>query len=106
MSGYPPGCTQWHLDFAAGGYDDEPLDNEASHEAPLTCPELCHAAELMYGIGWRTPLAIALDVSERTVRSWATSRDPIPDGIRNEMISLCHNRVNQIMGAITTLTQR
>lgn len=70
----------------------------------LTAPAFCRAAELIYGIGWRAPLARALGVSERTVRSWAMERDPIPPGIRNDLINLCHNRVDQIMGAVITLT--
>lgn len=36
MGSYPPGVTQWHIDYYAGGYDEpppeEPDESDYDHE--------------------------------------------------------------------------
>lgn len=41
--------------------------------------------EALFGAHWRTPLAVALDVNERTVRRWVSEEVKIPLGVWKEI---------------------
>lgn len=45
----------------------------------------------LYGPNWQTPLSIALEVSDRTVRYWVEGR-AIPDGVWADIAELCRAR--------------
>lgn len=47
--------------------------------------------EALFGPRWQTPLALALKVSDRTVRYWLAG-EPIPPGVWGELGQLCDRR--------------
>src|SRR5258707_782538 len=58
------------------------LANLSESEVMETC------ARCLYGEGWRSPLAEALGVSERSLRYWMANERPIPPGIWVEIRGL------------------
>lgn len=50
---------------------------------------------VLYGERWLSGLADALGNSQRTVRAWASGRDPVPPGAWRDMLALVENREGQ-----------
>ena len=48
--------------------------------------------QVLYGVRWRTELAAALEVSERTVRRWSAGQFEIPDGAWGDVACLLVQR--------------
>lgn len=61
--------------------------------------------EALYGPMWQTPLAEALEVSDRTVRRWAASlgESPVPDGVWADIAKLCAKRGKALVKLAETL---
>ncbi len=62
----------------------------------LTSFTLCKAGVALYGEQWRSELARALGVTDRTVRRWAHDEYSIPDDARERIIELCRARTKMI----------
>jgi hypothetical protein len=54
------------------------------------------AGVALYGEQWRSELARALGVTDRTVRRWAHDEYSIPDDARERIVGLCRERVEMI----------
>ena len=61
----------------------------------LTSAMFSKVGEALYGPHWRTALAEALDVGERTVRRWQNG-GTIPDGIALDLANLCHKHAERL----------
>lgn len=55
----------------------------------MTPTQFAKIGEALYGPSWRTALADALKVGERTVRRWEKGDSPIPDGLIADLAALC-----------------
>jgi hypothetical protein len=62
----------------------------------LTSFTLRKAGFALYGEQWRSELARALGVTDRTVRRWAQDECSIPDGARQRIIELCRKRAEML----------
>ena len=60
----------------------------------------------LFGEHWQTPLARALDVSDRSVRRWAAGTADVPEGAWDEMIELLHERTDAVMATRHALIRR
>jgi len=54
-----------------------------------------HVGRALYGPQWQTPLAADLGVTGRTVRRWKAG-DPIPDGVRADLLAVVTARGNAL----------
>lgn len=52
---------------------------------------LAAVGEALFGPSWQTPLSLALEVSDRTVRRWAGGAD-IPEGVWADIGKICSKR--------------
>lgn len=52
-------------------------------------PFICTLGQALYGPHWVKPLALALGVSERTMRYWAAGEREPPPGIWRDGAKLC-----------------
>lgn len=53
---------------------------------------LSECGEALYGPHWKTELAGALDISERTVRRWYAGTQEIPQGAYADLLRLTQER--------------
>lgn len=51
----------------------------------MTPSQLERAGRTLYGDNWQTPLALALGVSDRSMRRWASGSHPIPATLAGEI---------------------
>lgn len=58
----------------------------------MTADLLRRAGEALWGSRWQTAMAEALDVSERTVRRWASGEYPVPPGAWGDLASFAADR--------------
>ena len=70
----------------------------------MTSQQLEHMGQLLFGSDWKLPLAVALDVNERTVRRWAAGTTAIPDGVDTDIGELASQRIGQLVKAISKFT--
>ncbi len=55
--------------------------------------ELRLVGETLYGANWQTPLARDLKLtSTRRIRQWLNGKQPIPDGVWDDLSFLLHER--------------
>ncbi len=55
--------------------------------------ELRLVGETLYGANWQTPLARDLELtSTRRIRQWLSGKQPIPDGIWDDISALLRER--------------
>jgi hypothetical protein len=69
----------------------------------LTSVTLRKAGVALYGEQWRSELARALGVTDRTVRRWAQDEYSIPDDARQRVIKLCRDRVEMLKAVMRRL---
>lgn len=69
----------------------------------MTTKLLHDTGAALYGPRWQTELARALDVSDRTMRRWASGTDNPPDGIAIDLLRLCTERAADIDDLIERL---
>lgn len=69
----------------------------------LTSFTLCKAGVALYGEQWRSELARALGVTDRTVRRWAHDEYSIPGDAREGIIELCQARVKMLNAVMRRL---
>jgi transcriptional regulator with XRE-family HTH domain len=62
----------------------------------LTSFTLRKAGFALYGEQWRSELARALGVTDRTVRRWAQDEYSIPDDTKERINQLCRERVEML----------
>jgi len=72
----------------------------------LTPAAFAKAGEALYGPSWRSALAAALGVAERTVRRWEHEEAAIPDGIRGELAALCRKHSTTLAKLADQLDRR
>jgi hypothetical protein len=65
----------------------------------LTSFTLRKAGFALYGEQWRSELARALGVTDRTVRRWSHDEYSIPNDARERIMELCRERV-EILKAV------
>lgn len=53
----------------------------------MTPNDLEGAGRLLFGEGWKRPLADLVGVNERSVNRWARGESPIPDGVAAEVVA-------------------
>ena len=58
-------------------------------------PDIATIGTALYGPRWQTSLALALDVSDRTVRRWAAGQ-PVPPGAREDIARLVFARQDEL----------
>jgi predicted transcriptional regulator len=71
--------------------------------ARLTPFTLRKAGFALYGEQWRSELARALGVTDRTVRRWVQDEYSIPDDARERIIELCRERAEMLAGVMRRL---
>ena len=54
--------------------------------------------EALFGPSWRTALAAALGVGERTVRRWQQPDANIPAGVMPDLVKLCREHAAELIG--------
>ena len=64
---------------------------------------LSDAGIAIYGPRWQSEIAVALGVSDRTVRRWVSGDTAPPLGIWSDLIALCKNRKCQISDVVSAL---
>jgi len=69
----------------------------------MTHELLRHVGEALYGARWQSELARALEVSDRTMRRWASDAGAIPDGVDDDLRRLCEKRGAEISRAAARL---
>jgi hypothetical protein len=69
----------------------------------LTSFTLRKAGFALYCEQWRSELARALGVTDRTVRRWAYDEYAIPDDARESIMELCQERVEMLDAVIRRL---
>jgi hypothetical protein len=69
----------------------------------LTSFTLRKAGFALYGEQWRSELARALGVTDRTVRRWTRDEYSIPDDVRERLIELCRVRVKMLNAVVRRL---
>jgi hypothetical protein len=69
----------------------------------LTSFTLRKAGFALYGEQWRSELARALGVTDRTVRRWACEEYSIPDDAGEHIIELCRARVKTLNAVMRRL---
>ena len=57
------------------------------------------SGEALYGPRWQSDLARDLNVSDRTMRRWATGADDLPFGVTLDLLCLCRERT-QVLDAL------
>jgi hypothetical protein len=62
----------------------------------LTSFTLCKAGFALYGEQWRSELARALGVTDRTIRRWVHEEYSIPDDAEERITKLCRARVKML----------
>lgn len=65
---------------------------------------LQQAGILLFGEGWKKPLADALDVHERTMHRWAKGEFRIPPSIASELVGLLRSHNAQADQLISRLS--
>jgi hypothetical protein len=67
----------------------------------LLNPErLREIGQALFGDQWKGPLAMALNVSDKTMREWQHDDAQIPLGVLDELRDLCAERVHLIQTTI------
>jgi predicted transcriptional regulator len=69
----------------------------------LTSYTLRKAGFALYGEQWRSELARALGVTDRTIRRWAQDEYSIPDEAREGIMELCRKRVKMLNAVMRRL---
>jgi plasmid maintenance system antidote protein VapI len=69
----------------------------------LTSFTLRKAGFALYGEQWRSELARALGVTDRTVRRWVHDEYSIPDDARDRIMELCGQRVEMLNAVMRRL---
>jgi transposase-like protein len=69
----------------------------------LTSFTLRKAGFALYGEQWRSELARALGVTDRTVRRWVHDEYSIPDDARDRIMELCWQRVEMLNAVMRRL---
>jgi hypothetical protein len=69
----------------------------------LTSFTLRKAGFALYGEQWRSELARALGVTDRTIRRWAHDEYSIPDDARERIIRVCLEREEMLRAVIRGL---
>jgi hypothetical protein len=69
----------------------------------LTSFALRKAGVALYGEQWRSELARALGVTDRTVRRWAYGEYSIPDDARERVVELCRARAKMLNAVMRRL---
>jgi plasmid maintenance system antidote protein VapI len=69
----------------------------------LTSFTLRKAGFALYGEQWRSELARALGVTDRTIRRWAHNEYSIPDDARDRIMELCGQRVEMLNAVMRRL---
>jgi plasmid maintenance system antidote protein VapI len=69
----------------------------------LTSFTLRKAGVALYGEQWRSELARALGVTDRTIRRWAHDEYSIPDDARERIMELCGQRVEMLNAVMRRL---
>jgi len=69
----------------------------------LTPFSLRKAGFALYGEQWRSELARALGVTDRTVRRWVHDEYSIPNDARQRIIELCGQRVEMLNAVMRRL---
>jgi hypothetical protein len=69
----------------------------------LTSFTLRKAGFALYGEQWRSELARALGVTDRTIRRWAQDEYSMPDCARQRIIELCRERVEMLNAVVRRL---
>jgi hypothetical protein len=59
--------------------------------------------EALFGPRWQTDLAKALDVTDRTIRGWASGERDMPTGVATDLWRLCEERSAVLDGLIDRL---
>ena len=62
----------------------------------MTPATLARIGRALHGEQWQTPLAVDLDVADRTMRRWIAGDTPIPAGIAGELKPLLERRIAMI----------
>jgi hypothetical protein len=71
----------------------------------MTPDLLRRVGQALYGQDWKTALARALDVNERSVRRWDDGASPIPGGVRGELLQLVGKRGGELIELQRDLTR-
>lgn len=64
---------------------------------------LIRTGHALYGERWQTPLAADLGVTDRTMRRWKAG-DPIPEGIRADLLAVVRARRDALAELAKALT--
>lgn len=62
----------------------------------MTKELLIEAGQALYPTGWIGPLAVDLNVNNRTIRRWASGVHPVPPGIALEIVAFLQHRRGQM----------
>lgn len=74
--------------------------HDASGEAWETVkPSIIHDVGIaLYGDQWQSDMARELNVSDRTVRRWASGANPLPAGVKIDLERLCKEHAEALSG--------
>jgi hypothetical protein len=64
--------------------------------AVISPDEFAHIGRALFGDQWQTPLATALDRSDRAVRELAVGERPIDAELAKELARICEERVEKL----------
>lgn len=70
----------------------------------MVSTKLLHdAGEALYGPRWQSDLARDLQVSDRTIRRWASGADDLPAGVALDLWRICLERTADLDSVIERL---
>lgn len=52
--------------------------------------------QALYGQQWQSALARDLGISDRTMRRWIAGAQPVPDGLKVDLLRLCVERAQAL----------
>jgi hypothetical protein len=64
---------------------------------------LADVGTALYGPRWQTELSRAIDVSDRTIRRWASGADDVPDGVYSDLLSLLTEKAGEVDDVISKI---
>lgn len=67
--------------------------------------DLKRVGEALYGYGWQTHLAAAIQVDTRTMRRWIAGDSPTPEGLRADLLRLLGQRSAEVGRALAQMAR-
>jgi hypothetical protein len=69
----------------------------------MTPDTLRTVGRALFGARWQTDLSLALGINARTIRSWLSGRNVIPEGVQDELRRIVKDRMAELPDVLAML---